>query len=883
MVTVDIEGNIAVDGFEFPKSIWSGLVRIILDRSVSFLRMLIVGKDWERVLDVSAPLQVTACADGDMEFSFSDSSYSTKDVMLIRGFEIFYFDKIVSYLRLAMHGLGLGSMRVQELARLSMRHGVWHRGTLYYSSSSIKQFTHKSAGCNTVDHKLPVCLGRLFVLFRSILRNLDDVGLDKTMIVPLRNSSKHSISDAVSEIFVLDQRPDATQIRHMWTSICNIVFPSGEISATLSAVDDVAEMSGHSVATHSRTYGSSVHDGKEYLYRKFHEALGDTVGPEIIGSGATTEYDLHGALEYSFGEGASYTCDAQERLVNSTLTPYHCHANLPCGAGKSSAWLLPLIANAMRNQGQQGFSIVVLPYKFLASYHCRTAETILRNLHIWVTMFNTNDFGPTKLPEELQDDDILPDIVFLSLDGLDNLIKHQFARMRNLCRHGKVTTIFLDEIHTIFSEGFRSTYETLPRLASLGRPIVTMSATVPKPYLPHLLRYLKLSSSSDGSNGSGNDVEIVDHGGSVLGQFPTDFRFRVTTSSLPNDRALDTIKHILRRSPTHSIHVIVASRAAAEDIFAKLDTDIISRAITSESSRTVLDETATMWKEGAIQVLISTTIGLVGNESKKCRHVVIVGYLFNLMSVVQAMGRLRTNQRLNGASISMILSRLSTKTVSECETQSRIEFKKLVARNLVPQDWEVYQIFSTVKGIANWIDTPGCQLVNLDCIFGHSRRKCGVCSVCNKEPLIETAMVASKAITQSTKEQHQAVDILRRLVDRCLVCNSTLCDGEKCIPRNRCYRCGGAHFSRNCPVSSRIKQIMIGVGCSYCFDIKDRFGFETHDYGIACSMKRRLRRLMIQEATGSFDSFVSNVTSEVQLFYRFLSRARLKNRHMQHQ
>jgi hypothetical protein len=55
MVTVDVEGNVAVDGFEFPKRIWSGLVRIILDRSMSFLRLLIVGKHWERVLDVSAP------------------------------------------------------------------------------------------------------------------------------------------------------------------------------------------------------------------------------------------------------------------------------------------------------------------------------------------------------------------------------------------------------------------------------------------------------------------------------------------------------------------------------------------------------------------------------------------------------------------------------------------------------------------------------------------------------------------------------------------------------------------------------------------------------------------------------------------------------------
>jgi superfamily II DNA helicase RecQ len=873
MVTVDVEGNVAVDGFEFPKRTWSRLVGIVLDRSKTFLRLLLAGNQWERVLDVGVPLRVTTLVDGDMEFSLADSSYSSQDVVLATDFEIMYLDKLVSYLRLAMHGIGLGSMRLQELTALSMRHGVWHRGTLYYSSSSIKTFTHKSTGGNAVDHKLPVRLGRLFVLFRSIVRKLVIAGIDITLIVPQRTSATHSICDAVSEIFGLDQRPDATQVRHMWTSICNIVFPSGEISATLSAVDDVAEMSGHSSATHSRTYGSLVHDGREYLYRKFHEALGDAVSTDVVGPVAITEYDLMASLEYSFGQCATYTCKAQETLVNSMLLRSHCHANLPCGAGKSAAWLLPLVANATRNSVHQGFSIVVLPYNFLASYHRQSAETFLRSHNVWVASFHTNDFGPAKFPQELQDNDILPDIVFLSLDGLNLFIKHQFARLLRLCQYGKVTRIFIDEIHTVFTEGFRSSYESLPRLASLGIPVVTMSATVPKPYLSPLLRYLKLSATVDGLV---DDVITVDHGGSLLGHFPTDFHFRVAMSTSPNDRAFDTIKRLLRRPLTRSIHVIVSSRAAAEEISTKLETGITSRVITSESSRAVIDETAILWKDGFLRVLISTTIGLVGNECRNCRHVVIVGHLYNVMSVVQAIGRLLAHQRLDGASIDMILPKLSAKRISDFAAESRIEFNKLVARKLVPHDWEVFQTFSTTNGIVNWINTPGCQLANLDALFGHTRRKCDVCSVCKNEPLTEMAVIASRANTQSTEEQHRAVDILRRLVERCLVCNSSLCDGDTCIPKNRCYRCGEAHQSRNCPVSSKIKHIMNGVGCSYCFDVKERFGFETHDYGTACSMKRRLRRLMIQESTGSFDSFVSNVTSEVKLFYQFLSKAKLK-------
>jgi superfamily II DNA helicase RecQ len=521
-------------------------------------------------------------------------------------------------------------------------------------------------------------------------------------------------------------------------------FPSGEVSATLSAVEDVAEMSGHSAATHSQTYGSAVCDGKEYLYRKYHDALGDATSPETAGLVVISEFDLKAGLEYSFGQGASYTCNAQKRLVNSMLSRTHRHASLPCGAGKSMAWLLPLVANALKNSSQQAFSIVVLPYQCLASYHCQTADTFSRNLNVWVSMFHPNEFGPFSFPPDLQDDDILADIVFLSLDGLNCLIKHQFARLRRLCQHGKVTTIFLDEIHTIFVEGFRSSYETLPRLASLGIPIVTMSATVPRPYLPHLLRYLNMTETIEGPM---SDVTILDHGGSVTGHFPLDFRFRLSVSVSPNSFALAMIGRILRKSPSHSIHVIVASRIAAAEILSELQTDNESRMVTSHSSREEIDETAQLWKEGMIKVLISTTIGLVGNESKSCRHVLIVGYIYNLMSVVQAMGRLRLSQRIDGATIDVIVPKLSSKRVTECEIQSRNEFEKLLSRKLVPSDWDSFKKFSTTLGIVAWVDTPGCQLANLDKIFGHSRDNCQVCSVCINGPLIETATIASKVFS----------------------------------------------------------------------------------------------------------------------------------------
>jgi hypothetical protein len=60
---------------------------------------------------------------------------------------------------------------------------------------------------------------------------------------------------------------------------------------------------------------------------------------------------------------------------------------------------------------------------------------------------------------------------------------------------------------------------------------------------------------------------------------------------------------------------------------------------------------ASQWGEGKLDVLISTSIALVGNENPLCRFVACAGYLFDAMQVVQAFGRLRQYMRSSSGQI----------------------------------------------------------------------------------------------------------------------------------------------------------------------------------------------------------------------------------------
>ena len=94
-----------------------------------------------------------------------------------------------------------------------------------------------------------------------------------------------------------------------------------------------------------------------------------------------------------------------------------------------------------------------------------------------------------------------------------------------------------------------------------------------------------------------------------------------------------------------SFHVLVARISDGHFLLENLSSRFNCKFASSDSTPEELNQIAAEWCYGKLDVLISTTMGLVGNENPSCRHLVCVGYLYDLMQIVQFLGRLRNSMR----------------------------------------------------------------------------------------------------------------------------------------------------------------------------------------------------------------------------------------------
>lgn len=123
------------------------------------------------------------------------------------------------------------------------------------------------------------------------------------------------------------------------------------------------------------------------------------------------------------------------------------------------------------------------------------------------------------------------------------------------------------------------------------------------------------------------------------------FRFYVEKVEDPVAHAVAVASQILKTNPKHGVHIIVNSKRNADVIFGLLSKKYEARLVTADTSDEDQSLAAEQWGGGSVPLLVSTTVALVGNENSACRHVMVVGYLFNLINLVQAVGRLRPKQR----------------------------------------------------------------------------------------------------------------------------------------------------------------------------------------------------------------------------------------------
>lgn len=132
--------------------------------------------------------------------------------------------------------------------------------------------------------------------------------------------------------------------------------------------------------------------------------------------------------------------------------------------------------------------------------------------------FISADISMSILPPCLADKQLLPDLVFLTLEALSNLITHHTLRIKEWVAAGLIHRIVIDEIHTVHGECFRTVCQILPRIVSLKIPVIAVSGSLPKGFRNHLLCHLGMCSMATPDHV--NLVEDED----LLGDFPTGFQ-----------------------------------------------------------------------------------------------------------------------------------------------------------------------------------------------------------------------------------------------------------------------------------------------------------------------------------------------------------------------
>jgi hypothetical protein len=873
--TVSPEGDIAVDGFEFPRDKWSNVVPSVLAVCSELLGRLFEGIDWMLFLNANTPISVSRTEGSRFLFSLSTSGKEVLSSQLVLKQPVDHaliVDELRAFVEIGFHGFGGGSMRFQELDRLTLRNIRWHFGALYYSAESIKQYSLKSRQAVTItERKLPTDFSRVFFLYDLAARSeVDDVSLLSACA-----NRKHSMPDAFATIFNFSERPDATQIRQLWASISNVTFPKG-LTVIVSATDDAAEMSGHTGATHEGRYGSELIGGTELNYRKYHNALGSAQGTSISNEQIEAE-NLFQALQQIYGPGASYTSDLQREMVvaSARKNGKHSHVGLPCGSGKSLAWLLPLVAAAMTSK-KIGMQIVVLPYNFLVGHLLHSAGELLQDkFDVSVVSLTTDECSASSLPVVLGNDSHLPNLAFFGLDAFVALHKHHQASLHQWATSGRIHRIFIDEVHTLFAETFRDSYDFLPQIAQYGVPIMTMSGTVPSTLFGPLSRYLGMTATADDQS----DLDVI-VSSDLLGSFPPGFKIACGNFGDIEKAATERVKHVMSCAPQFALHLICASKKVAERIFEALSGYKIEL-VTADVSKEKQAVIARMWSCGEFDILVSTTSALVGNESSRCEAVFIVGYIFNLMSVVQAMGRLRPKQRKSTGCIEIFLNKMSPALWARFQVRDKTTLDLLAAKRIIAtaKDQKVFGAVGSFCHLYRWANfDDGCRIVALSRRFGlPGVSDCKACDRCHGTPVAKMAAAAKTKADADTSNENKALPVLKRLELMCLVCRRQECDGEGCLGKGDCFKCGGPHFSRGCR-DFDFTSLLHSRACFSCLDLHSRRDYQTHDTG-KCPLKKRLRRVFIDAWRScpstttriTFVSFVTSIMCDEEHFYRFLA------------
>ena len=756
-VHYDAMENIIIDGIVFKKSIYTQLVPTLYKLFREQFSQFFDGDEWEKVLDLSKGINVTNWFK--LEFSLEGCNELMLEVLEKPPGDI---PKLCAILEFCLFGFGLGACRLEEVTTLTTTQFYWSGGSVYYGVSSNKRGSSKANTGDLVRHRLPFIIGRCLLLSRFVFENTADVTVGYKKVFPtITSGPEYTMMDLSRLIFELKPNVgNTTQVRHLFHSMTNLFYPDGvENYGLIISMPGLSEASHHSDKTAAQHYSTRMESWKEMVTQDYHYKIGDTStvsNSTVVPQAPRRSSDADEIVKLLFGPDASFRSPKQKEATLAVLNKINQHhaVLLPCGEGKTLLTLAPSIDSHCRGV-EPTTTIIVAPHINLVAHQTGQIKSLLQCINLdennpnKILCQDFNQIG-TSLPASLSNDDSLPNIVVMSIMAFSSLLRYHHGKVLQWYESGRLGNVFLDEIQLITSETIRKEYHDLTSLASIGVPVTLLSGSLSEPVLHCIAKYLGLT-----NNAMPIDVILSTD---LVG---THFNFQVIEK--PRYSVEPVVQFTKQVMSQCHVHIICATTTAVANIYDKLKDNEKVRSIIGSDTSQRKKQTADDWRTGAVEVLISSTCALVGNENKKCRHIIIVDRIYDLSNLLQAIGRLRKEQGGKDSCITHFLSSEEVNDESGTNKATTAKMKELANIGLsVDEIKHEAEQQLTPCGYNSLFTKQGCLLKNLSLMFGGDRendcRRCTNCDTIYNTTIATHGRAPSFLSPNSTEIQGQIYD-----------------------------------------------------------------------------------------------------------------------------
>jgi hypothetical protein len=670
------------------------------------------------------------------------------------------FQQLVSLTEIVFHGLSGGSERgttIDGLLGCGLRlDPAMH---LYFYAIHDKQSkTQNSTGRKQVRHRIPQSAVILVILFRKICLLLGHTG---STLFPRIDNRSHYMKDSIGDIFNFGSNSTSKiDIRKLYTSICNCVFADPTKGTQLIADDEACVMNNHSAGSHLTSYATTLANSEEIMFEKYHEALGEVTIKNFYGRIEVRPHfgddDILSALQDLVGVHADYRDFEQKQMLRLVCNSYDKHKffGIACGGGKSLSILVPIVVRLQASLAV-GCQIVIEPYSFLRESLKTNYLKRLGHLqaHVQVESYSAADITDgafDSLPSSLRSDNP-PHILLLTLDAASNLVSHHKERLAYWSSKNKISGIFFDEIQTAISEfNFRPAYEKLREFATLGVPITCLSGSFPSSLVVPVMRYLRLlPSNNDSDDVALSTIDFVESQ-DLVGD---GFTFWITKV---NNFVKSSIAFALRSLQRGAVHLICANKFDSIAINNQLQQQRQNSAVVNSDS-TIQDvcRIADLWSTGQIDILVSTTVALVGCENKLCRSIGIVRPIYNIANLVQGFGRLRLEQRGDDAVVHLFFPKNFEEDMTRLASTCDSTISQLITANVIrSDDYTTMKACFHTDGYSTLYKPATCLLVTVATLLSPKlvgKENCNRCSAC--------CVMRKKQLQQMREKNHSEATI----------------------------------------------------------------------------------------------------------------------------